>query len=764
MLLSNLLLQVKRRSTGAVATRYLTSNCFLVALVILATTPVSTRAASESLESSVLRIELNASPYSFRIIERSTGETLLSTSATQFTENGFPVSAATDIRKQANSLTATLSLERTDSKARLSLAFVNPDVVQVLLTYERGNAGDVLQQFADQGEHYYGIWEYPFGGNIDNRGVDRDFMGVDTLPDVNYSSARAPFYVTSKKYGIYVESTAEGHFAIAVDGKTSFSFRDSQLKYDIIYGPSYAQVFDRYNAMAGPSIMPPLWAFSTVWWRDDNHDDLRDVSNAQEKVIQDADRLRALHIPASAIWLDRPFGTGEHGWGNMDFDPGFPNPSQMISDLKERGMNLLLWIANRCSAQLLEEGSAKGYVFPREWPAADVRRPEVYAWFKDKLAAYVGLGVRGYKIDRGEESEMPPYLENVNAILYPKLAAEGLRDSYGNDFFEFSRNANDTARKYTAIWNGDTRPTFGGLAASVKTAQRSGAINFPMWASDTGGYLGNPNKELFARWLEFSAYSPMMEVLIGPKRTIWYDFDQELVDIARRCAVAHHDLIPYTRSFLYRSTQSGMPVVRSLTFAYPGDKNLYQTWDEYLFGSELLVAPAVTEGATSRSVYLPAGSWLDYNEKRTVLQGPTNIRADAPIGTIPVYVRDGAIIPRGDILKANNNWDSDWRPHLRIEFFPSASMPSEFAYYTGSAVRTIKMTPRGGAFTIDLPDLGTSGSLEIYCKNLKSVKKDGKALQAGDGYRYDAQAGRLALPFSGGTSLEIEAASLFGAR
>ena len=736
----------------------------LLSAPFLAAWPVSCPAATETLDSSVLRIELTTSPYAFRVVEKSTGETLLATSSTAFTENRFPVSEATDIKKQENALAATLSLQRTDSRARLSLTFIKPEVVQVLLTYESAGAGDVLQQFVDQGERYYGIWEYPFGGNIDNRGVDKDFMGVHTLPDVNYSSARAPFYVTSKKYGVYVESTAEGHFALAVDGKTSFSFRDSQLKYDIIYGPSYAQVFDRYNAMAGPSIMPPLWAFSTIWWRDDNHDDLRDVSNAQEKVIQDADRLRALRIPASAIWLDRPFGTGDHGWGNMDFDPAFPDPRKMISDLKDRGMNLLLWIANRCSAQLLDEGLAKGYLFPRQWPAADVRRPEVYAWFKDKLATYVRLGVKGYKIDRGEESEMPPYVENINAILYPRLAAEGLREAYGDDFFEFSRNANDTARKYTAIWNGDTRPTFGGLAASVKTAQRSGAIDFPMWASDTGGYLGDPSEELFARWLEFSAYSPVMEVLIGPKRTIWYDFDQRLVDIARTYATAHHDLIPYTRSFLYNATQSGMPVVRSLIFAYPDDKHLYETWDEYLFGSELLVAPVVTEGAANRKVYLPAGSWLNYNDKRTAYRGPVSIAAEAPLGTIPVYVREGAIIPRGDILKANNNWEPGWQPRLRIEFFPSTRAASEFHYYTGSAVRAVKMASRGDAFSIDVEDLGTGGSLEIYCKDLKSVRKNGTLLRQGPDYQYDSEARKLTVPFSGAASFEIGATGLFEAK
>jgi len=107
----------------------------------------------------------------------------------------------------------------------------------------------------------------------------------------------------------------------------------------------------------------------------------------------------------------------------------------------------------------------------------------------------------------------------------------------------------------------------------------------------TGGYIGRPDKELFARWLEFSAYSPMTEVLLGPKRTIWNDYDDELVAIAQEQVRAHHDLIPYTRSFMYEATRTGLPIMRSLIFAYPDDVSLYDTWDEYLYGSEILVAP-----------------------------------------------------------------------------------------------------------------------------------------------------------------------------
>lgn len=159
--------------------------------------------------------------------------------------------------------------------------------------------------------------------------------------------------------------------------------------------------------------------------------------------LDDADHLRALHLPAGSLWLDGPYSSGDVGWGDMDFDSSFPDPPKMIHNLNDRGMNLLLWIANRCSGRLFEEGSAKGYLFPYKWPAADIRRPEVYHWFQEELSAYVRLGIMGYKIDRGEEFELPDAVQNENAILFPKLTAEGLAAVNGNDYFMFSRNAND---------------------------------------------------------------------------------------------------------------------------------------------------------------------------------------------------------------------------------------------------------------------------------------------------------------------------------
>jgi alpha-D-xyloside xylohydrolase len=724
----------------------------------------------ESLRSAALQLEVNTSPYSYRVLEAATGKVILAHSALAFGQKRLAAVSASAVTKTANTMRARLQLAGSSDGAEISFTFTRPEVVQVVVSSGGGEGREVLQEFLDQGEHYYGIWEYPFGGSIDNRGADRDFLGFEGLATVVNANARAPFYIASAGYGVYVETDKKGHYTIARDGKTSFWFEDSSLKYDIIYGRSYADIFQRYNSIAGGSVMPPTWAFDSIWWRDDHHADLRGVKSAQEKVIDDADQLIRRRIPASTIWIDRPYGTGTMGWGNMDFDSSFPDPAKMVQDLKQRGYGLMLWIADRAFNRLAAEGAERGYLFPpspdphANGPAADIRNKEACDWWKQKLGEYVKLGVKGWKLDRGEEGEMPESFMNEHAILFARLAAESLQAANKNDFFILSRNADDTSRKYTAIWNGDSHSSFEALAMSVKNAQRCGAINFPMWGSDTGGYIGAPNKELLARWLQFSAYSTVMEVLVGPKRTIWMDYDAELIDIAREQASAHHDLIPYTRSYVYRATQTGMPVMRSLIFAYPDDDGLYDAWDEYLFGGELLVAPVLEAGVTSRDVYLPAGQWLDYNDKTTLYQGGTKVTAQAPLAKIPLFVREGAIIPRGDIWKGNNWWQPNWTERLRIEVFPSSKVAGRFDYYTGTVVQPITVSAGRDGIRVAFPNLGVPGTLEVYCQNVKGVTRNGVQLTEGaSGYSYDAATKKLTVRFTGVVNLTIQGATgIFG--
>jgi len=151
--------------------------------------------------------------------------------------------------------------------------------------------------------------------------------------------------------------------------------------------------------------------------------------------------------------------------------------------------------------------------------------------------------------------------------------------------------------------------------------------------------------------------------------------------------------------------------MRPLIFAYPDDATLHDTWTSIVRG-EILAAPVVTAGATSREVYLPAGRWLDYNDKTTLYQGGAKITAQAPLATIPLYVREGAIIPRGDIWKGNNWWQANWGPRLRIEVFPSSSVAGRFDYYTGSVLLPITATATAAGINVSFPNLGTAGTLE----------------------------------------------------
>jgi alpha-D-xyloside xylohydrolase len=369
--------------------------------------------------------------------------------------------------------------------------------------------------------------------------------------------------------------------------------------------------------------------------------------------------------------------------------------------------------------------------------------------------------MRGYKIDRGEQGEMPPALQNELGVLTAKAAYESTTEVLGADGFIFARNAYDRARKYVAVWNGDSDGDLGGMSDSLKQLLRLGGIMYAMVGSDTGGYNSPPNAETFARWLAFSAHSPMMEILLGPNRTIWNNYttgpggSPMLVPIARTFAQEHHDLIPYTRSAVYAATQTGMPAMRMMPFAFPNDATVADMFDEYMFGDALLVAPVVAANATSRSVYLPAGTWIDYNDKRTRHTGPATIAANAPIDVIPRYVKAGAIVPRGDILQSNNNWTPNWAPSLRVEFYPSAGVVSRFDYYTGKAVITMTGSLANNTITWQAGDVGIGGVLEVHgVDRYSSVRRNNQVLRSDD-FQYDAATQVMTIPLSGATSVQI---------
>jgi alpha-glucosidase (family GH31 glycosyl hydrolase) len=210
---------------------------------------------------------------------------------------------------------------------------------------------------------------------------------------------------------------------------------------------------------------------------------------------------------------------------------------------------------------------------------------------------------------------------------------------------------------------------------------------------------------------------------------------------------------------MFEATRSGAPVMRPLVFAYPKDPAVATIGDEFLYGPELLVAPVLEPGQVQRIVYLPQGGrWVDYHTRRAVHVGGKRIMADAPLERIPVFAREGAIIPRGDIFKGNNTWTKDWAPKLQIEVFPSERADGRFAYYTGKEVQPITAVLRKGRASIAFADLGAPGTVEVFVTAAAQVRRNGKILAVGTDYTFDAKTSRLSVPFEGATKLEIDGA------
>jgi alpha-D-xyloside xylohydrolase len=516
-------------------------------------------------------------------------------------------------------------------------------------------------------EHFFGLGEQ-FGG-VDRRGHIVNVRVQDGMTTIRPLGgyAPAPFFVSTRGYGFYLAGTRPSRFVLDANPNTTawnVTYDAAALYAYVLDGPRPADVLARYADLTGHPPMPPSWTLG-IW---------KTALGGQARVLAEAQRLRRQHIPVSVIWTyDAVDEDVKLGWPYPNFariPPGpYPNLPAFTAALHREGFQALGYLAPEFTR------SRPGFAYPAQHGyfvqatsghiyLLDLTNPSALAWWKsDERYILTNLGFDGWLLDLGDR--LPPGAQFFNGLgaddmanQYPLLlartAADVARSVKPSALFVMRSSFSGVQSLQSAVWPGDQRANWSttqGLPAAISAGLSWGISGAPFWGSDIGGYLdgGLPEsqqEELWTRWLEFGALSPIMRDQLGNMGfgAIYLWSNKRTVAVFRSYAQLHQALFPYLDAAARTAHLTGLPIMRDLFLAYPHDPNVYRLNDEYLLGPDLLVAPVITAGATSRLVYLPAGTWFDYWTGARLAGGRT-VRVVAPLDRIPLLVRGGALIP-----------------------------------------------------------------------------------------------------------------------
>ncbi len=300
----------------------------------------------------------------------------------------------------------------------------------------------------------------------------------------------------------------------------------------------------------------------------------------------------------------------------------------------------------------------------------DLTKPEGVAWFQDLLRRALALGYDGWMHDFGEYVRRPwkfgdgrtgEAVHNEFPVLSAKAAHDLLVKEKPDDFLFYVRSGYTGTQQYVpGVWSGDPEATFDetqGLIANLRAGLNLGLSGVPIWGSDIAGFKCITDfprdKEVYLRWAEVGAVSPMMmdeTACSNPlgRREKWHLWDdQETIDVYGGLARLHTRLAPYFEVLAREAHATGVPIMRHPFLYHPREPEAWASDSSFYLGPSLFTSPVVQRGATTKETWLPPGKWVDLADL-VVYDGGKRSTIPAPLAKLPLLVKDGGIVPMLD--------------------------------------------------------------------------------------------------------------------
>jgi alpha-D-xyloside xylohydrolase len=564
-------------------------------------------------------------------------------------------------------------------------------------------------------EHDYGLGQNQ-QGFLDRRG-----HVIECAHDYDAPSGQSvcvPFLITNKGYGLVWDNPSKTTISLGFNNQNTFKSQVGQRVSFFVIAGDYDAIYRGYRLLTGDVPMLPKSAYGYI--------QCKQRYRTQAELMAVAKGYRDRKLPIDDLVIDWFTYTK---MGQMDMDPeAWPDPVNMLKQLHAMNYHVMISVWPRFTPgsryydriekngwfEHLADGTpTNGLPYDKAGSDIDTTNPDAAKWYWGIVKEnYVDKGFDAFWADE-TEPDVPPngsYFKigpgtqffNVYPLFHTAAFYSGMRADMKERALILARDSYLGAQHNgTIFWSSDISPNWDTLKRQVPTGINFTASGMPYWSTDIGGWQGLPYAhtpvhaplldpsdardnvghyddypELYTRWFEYGAFQPNFRTHGTRNHNEVWSYGKQAEPILEKYLRLRYQLMPYIYSLGWNAHETGAPFMRGLFLDFPNDPNVADVGDEYMFGPALLVAPVTDQGATTRSVYLPAGSdWYNFwtNER---IRGGQRITAQAPIETIPVFVRAGSILPLGAPVNSTN----EVQAIEKVRIYPGAN--AHFTLYS----------------------------------------------------------------------------------